>query len=128
VFRRRQTAISPEEEGSMFLRTLASTRQTAALCRAAEDQKMILRGNAFVKLDTHFFWYLDRILHISEQSLIQSSSMVLISNSNAIEYAIYRVIQEGRSIFWEAMLSVIVGNTVHTNMYLILNRYQDRAV
>jgi len=28
----------------------------------------------------------------------------------------YRVIQEGRSIFWEIMLSVIVGKKVHMDI------------
>jgi hypothetical protein len=42
--------------------------------------------------------------------------------------SIYRVIQEKRSIFLEVTVSVIFRKRVHTDVYLCLNSYQDRAV
>jgi hypothetical protein len=40
---------------------------------------------------------------------------------------IYRMIQEGRLIFWAVILSVIVRKKVHVNMCLIVNVYRDTA-
>ena len=42
--------------------------------------------------------------------------------------SLYRVIQEEASVFWEMMLSVIMGKTVDMNTCLILNCSLDRAV
>ena len=38
------------------------------------------------------------------------------------------MIQEGRSIFWEVRVLVIVRKKVHMSTCLIPNGYQDRAV
>lgn len=42
--------------------------------------------------------------------------------------SIYSVTHEERSVYWEVLTSVTVRKKVHMNMYLILNRYQCRAV
>jgi hypothetical protein len=41
---------------------------------------------------------------------------------------VHMLIQEGRSIFWEVIVSVIMKKRVHMNVCLILNGYRDRAV
>jgi len=42
--------------------------------------------------------------------------------------AVYRVIQEERSILWEVTVSAIVSKKVLTNMCPILNGYGDTAI
>jgi hypothetical protein len=41
---------------------------------------------------------------------------------------IYRVSQEERSIFWEAIVSVILSKNVYVNMCPILNGFRDRGI
>jgi hypothetical protein len=41
---------------------------------------------------------------------------------------LYRMSQEGKSIFWEVIVSAIVSKTVYTYMYLIPNGFRDRAI
>jgi hypothetical protein len=38
------------------------------------------------------------------------------------------VIQKERSVFWQAIVSVIVRNRGHMNVCLIVNGYRERAV
>jgi len=45
-----------------------------------------------------------------------------------INWPIYRVSQEERSIFWEVMVSVILSKNVYTNMCPIPNGFRDRAI
>jgi hypothetical protein len=40
---------------------------------------------------------------------------------------LHRMIQEETSIFWEVIVSAIVGKKVHINMLLILNSYLDKV-
>jgi hypothetical protein len=41
---------------------------------------------------------------------------------------IYRVSQEERTIFWEVIVSVILGKKLYMNMCPIPNGFQDRAI
>jgi hypothetical protein len=50
------------------------------------------------------------------------------SNRQHISVCIYRVIQEEMSVFWEAIVWVIVRKKVYMNVCLILNCYRDRVV
>jgi hypothetical protein len=40
----------------------------------------------------------------------------------------YRVSQEGRSIFWEVIVSVILSKKLYMNMCPIPNSFRDRAI
>jgi hypothetical protein len=43
-------------------------------------------------------------------------------------FAIYRVSQEERSIFWEVIVSVILSKNLYMNMCPIPNGLRDRAI
>jgi hypothetical protein len=40
----------------------------------------------------------------------------------------YRVSQEGRSIFWEVIVLVIISNNAHIDVFLIPSVFRDRVI
>jgi len=62
------------------------------------------------------------------QRLEVSGAVRPLYRSLGVKGLIYRVMQEGSSIFWEAIGLVIVKEKVNMNMCLILNGYRARAV
>jgi hypothetical protein len=58
----------------------------------------------------------------------QLHRIVVIQWSKLIWYPIYRVSQEGRSIFWEVIVSVILSKKVYMYMCPFLNGFRGRAI
>ena len=53
---------------------------------------------------------------------------ILLELLNHWRWSIYRVSQEGRSIFWEIIVSVFLSKNVYMNMCPIPNGFRDRAI